>query len=96
MARTRQSKASGAGAGTERLTGAAACAKCRLEAAYAETQQRYLERQREIQALRAQTAQTQSRHHTAQMELLRLQQAVERVQSRATQIAQELKTSPAS
>ena len=62
----------------------------RLEAAYAETQQRYLERQREIQALRAQTAQTQSRHHTAQMELLRLQQAVERVQSRATQIAQEL------
>jgi len=62
----------------------------RLEAAYAETQQRYMERQREIQALRAQTGQTQSRHHTAQMELLRLQQAVERVQSRATQIAQEL------
>ena len=61
-----------------------------LEAACAETQQRYLERQREIQALRAQTGQTQSRHHTAQMELLRLQQAVERVQSRATQIAQEL------
>ncbi|MGZ8320648.1 MAG: hypothetical protein ACXWVD_16230, partial [Telluria sp.] len=48
------------------------------------------ERQRESQALRAQTGQTQSRHHTAQMELLRLQQAVERVQSRATQIAQEL------
>lgn len=61
-----------------------------LEAAYAETQQRFLERQREIQALRAQTGQTQSRHHTAQMELLRLQQAVERVQGRATQIAQEL------
>src|SRR5574340_84490 len=61
-----------------------------LEAAYAETQQRYLERQREIQALRAQTGQTQSRHHTAQMELLRLQQAVERVQSRAAQIAEEL------
>ncbi len=61
-----------------------------LEAAYAETQQRYMERQREVQALRAQTGQTQSRHHTAQMELLRLQQAVERVQSRATQIAQEL------
>jgi len=61
-----------------------------LEAAYAETQQRYMERQREIQALRAQTGQTQSRHHTAQMELLRLQQAVERVQSRITQIAQEL------
>ena len=61
-----------------------------LEAAYAETQQRYMERQREIQTLRAQTGQTQSRHHTAQMELLRLQQAVERVQSRATQIAQEL------
>ncbi|KVW94691.1 chromosome segregation protein SMC [Thiobacillus denitrificans] len=62
----------------------------RLDAAYAETQQRCLERQREVQALRAQTGQTQSRHHTAQMELLRLQQAVERVQSRATQIAQEL------
>lgn len=62
----------------------------RLEAAYVETQQRYMERQRDIQALRAQTGQTQSRHHTAQMELLRLQQAVERVQSRATQIAQEL------
>ncbi|MHB1144642.1 MAG: chromosome segregation protein SMC [Thiobacillus sp.] len=61
-----------------------------LEAVYAETQQRYMERQREIQALRAQSGQTQSRHHTAQMELLRLQQAVERVQSRATQIAQEL------
>jgi chromosome segregation protein len=61
-----------------------------LEAAYAETQQRYMERQREVQALRAQTGQTQSRHHTAQMELLRLQQAVERVQSRAAQIAQEL------
>ncbi|HEY9099497.1 MAG TPA: chromosome segregation protein SMC [Thiobacillus sp.] len=62
----------------------------RLEAAYAEVQQSYMERQREVQALRAQTGQTQSRHHTAQMELLRLQQAVERVQSRATQIAQEL------
>jgi len=62
----------------------------RLEAAYAEVQQSYMERQREVQALRAQTGQTQSRHHTAQMELLRLQQAVERVQSRATQITQEL------
>jgi chromosome segregation protein len=61
-----------------------------LEAAYAETQQSYMERQREIQALRAQTGQMQSRHHTAQMELLRLQQAVERVQSRAAQITQEL------
>ena len=61
-----------------------------LEAAYAEAQQSYSDRQREIQALRAQTGQTQSRHHTAQMELLRLQQAVERVQSRAAQIAQEL------
>jgi chromosome segregation protein len=61
-----------------------------LEAAYAQAQQSYMERQREIQALRAQTGQTQSRHHTAQMELLRLQQAVERVQSRATQITQEL------
>ncbi len=61
-----------------------------LDAAYAEAQHSYADRQREIQALRAQTAQTQSRHHTAQMELLRLQQAVERVQSRATQIAQEL------
>ncbi len=61
-----------------------------LEAAYAETQQSYMERQREIQALRAQTGQMQSRHHTAQMELLRLQQAVERVHSRATQITQEL------
>ena len=61
-----------------------------LEAAYAETQQSYMERQREVQALRAQTGQMQSRHHTAQMELLRLQQAVERVQSRATQITQEL------
>ncbi|HMA12258.1 MAG TPA: chromosome segregation protein SMC, partial [Steroidobacteraceae bacterium] len=60
------------------------------EAAYAEAQQGYAERQREIQALRAQTGQTQSRHHTAQMELLRLQQAVERVQSRAAQIAEEL------
>ncbi|MEQ1661557.1 MAG: chromosome segregation protein SMC [Thiobacillus sp.] len=60
------------------------------ESAHAETQQRYLERQRDIQALRAQTGQTQSRHHTAQMELLRLQQAVERVQSRAAQITQEL------
>ena len=60
------------------------------EAAYAEAQQSYGERQREIQALRAQTGQTQSRHHTAQMELLRLQQAVERVQSRAAQITQEL------
>ena len=61
-----------------------------LEAAYAETQQSYMERQREIQALRAQTGQMQSRHHTAQMELLRLQQAVERVHSRASQITQEL------
>ncbi len=61
-----------------------------LEAVRADTQQRYLERQREVQALRAQTGQTQSRHHTAQMELLRLQQAVERVQGRAAQIAQEL------
>ncbi|MGE5319137.1 MAG: chromosome segregation protein SMC, partial [Hyphomicrobiaceae bacterium] len=61
-----------------------------LEAAYAEAQQGYMERQREIQALRAQTGQTQSRHHTAQMELLRLQQAVDRVQSRAAQITQEL------
>ena len=61
-----------------------------LEAAHAEAQQSYSDRQREIQALRAQTGQTQSRHHTAQMELLRLQQAVERVQSRAAQIAQEL------
>jgi chromosome segregation protein len=60
------------------------------EAAYAEAQQDYSERQREIQALRAQTGQMQSRHHTAQMELLRLQQAVERVQSRAAQISQEL------
>jgi chromosome segregation protein len=62
----------------------------RLEAAYTAAQQSYLERQREIQALRAQTGQTQSRHHTAQMELLRLQQALERVQSRAAQITQEL------
>lgn len=61
-----------------------------LETAHAEAQQRYAERQRDVQALRAQTGQMQSRHHTAQMELLRLQQAVERVQSRATQIAQEL------
>ena len=61
-----------------------------LEAAHAEAQQSHGDRQREIQALRAQTGQTQSRHHTAQMELLRLQQAVERVQSRATQITQEL------
>jgi len=61
-----------------------------LEAAYTEAQQGYMERQRDIQALRAQTGQTQNRHHTAQMELLRLQQAVERVQSRAVQIAQEL------
>ncbi|MHB1094176.1 chromosome segregation protein SMC [Thiobacillus sp.] len=61
-----------------------------LDAAYAAAQQAYMERQRDIQALRAQTGQTQNRHHTAQMELLRLQQAVERVQSRATQIAQEL------
>lgn len=60
------------------------------EAILAQTQQSHLERQREIQALRATTSQTQGRHHTAQMELLRLQQAVERVQSRATQIAQEL------
>ncbi len=62
----------------------------RLDAAHVETQQSYLELQREIQALRAQTGQNQSRHHTAQMELLRLQQAVDRVQSRATQITQEL------
>ncbi|MBS1148256.1 MAG: Chromosome segregation protein, partial [Proteobacteria bacterium] len=61
-----------------------------LDAAYAEAQHSYADRQREVQALRAQTAQTQSRHHTAQMELLRLQQAVERVQSRAAQISQEL------
>ena len=61
-----------------------------LEAAHVEAQQNYLELQREIQALRAQTGQNQSRHHTAQMELLRLQQAVDRVQSRATQITQEL------
>ena len=77
----------------ERLTADAARLRgevTQLEAAYAETQQRYLERQREVQALRAQTSQTQSRHHTAQMELLRLQQAVERVQSRATQITREL------
>lgn len=60
------------------------------EAAYAEAQEGYAERQREIQALRAQTGQMQGRHHTAQMELLRLQQAVERVQSRAAQITQEL------
>ena len=62
----------------------------RLEVAHAAAQSAHAERQREIQALRAQTAQTQGRHHTAQMELLRLQQAVERVQVRATQIAQEL------
>ncbi len=62
----------------------------RLDAAASQTQQAYAERQREMQALRAQTGQTQSRHHTAQMELLRLQQEVERVQSRATQITQEL------
>ena len=62
----------------------------RLEAAYAEAQHSYLERQREIQALRAQTGQVQGRHHTAQLELLRLQQAVERVQSRAAQITDEL------
>jgi chromosome segregation protein len=77
----------------ERLTADAARLRDevgQLEAAYVETQQRYMERQREVQALRAQTGQTQSRHHTAQMELLRLQQAVERVQSRAAQIAQEL------
>ncbi|HQT31583.1 MAG TPA: chromosome segregation protein SMC [Thiobacillus sp.] len=61
-----------------------------FDAAYAEAQHSYAERQREVQALRAQTGQTQSRHHTAQMELLRLQQAVERVLSRATQISQEL------
>ncbi|MBI3433094.1 MAG: chromosome segregation protein SMC [Hydrogenophilales bacterium] len=61
-----------------------------LDAACAGAQQSYSERQREVQALRAQTGQTQSRHHTAQMELLRLQQAVERVQSRAAQITQEL------
>jgi chromosome segregation protein len=77
----------------ERLTADAARQRedvARLEAAYAEAQQQYMERQRDVQALRAQTGQTQSRHHTAQMELLRLQQAVERVQSRAAQITQEL------
>ncbi len=77
----------------ERLTADAARLRdevTRLEAAHAQAQQSYMERQREIQALRAQTGQTQSRHHTAQMELLRLQQAVERVQSRAAQITQEL------
>ncbi|MGA9165551.1 MAG: chromosome segregation protein SMC, partial [Thiobacillus sp.] len=77
----------------ERLTADAARLRedvARLETAHAHIQQRYMERQRDIQALRAQTGQTQSRHHTAQMELLRLQQAVERVQSRATQITQEL------
>ena len=77
----------------ERLTAEAARlreAVATLEAAYAQTQQVYGERQREVQALRAQSGQTQSRHHTAQMELLRLQQAVERVQSRAAQITQEL------
>jgi chromosome segregation protein len=77
----------------ERLTADAARLRdevSQLEEAHADAQQSYSERQREIQALRAQTGQTQSRHHTAQMELLRLQQAVERVQSRATQIAQEL------
>ncbi|MCA1978303.1 MAG: chromosome segregation protein SMC, partial [Thiobacillus sp.] len=62
----------------------------RLEAAAAAAQQAVAERQREIQAWRAQTAQTQNRHHTAQMELLRLQQAVERVQGRTSQIAAEL------
>ena len=62
----------------------------RLEAAHIAAQSAHVERQREIQALRAQTGQTQSRHHTAQMELLRLQQAVERVQSRSGQIAAEL------
>ncbi len=62
----------------------------RLDGEYAAAQTAYAERQREIQALRAQTGQTQSRHHTAQMELLRLQQAVERVQSRTSQIAAEL------
>ena len=61
-----------------------------FEAAYGEAQAQVAERQREIQALRAQTGQTQGRHHTAQMELLRLQQAVERVQTRAAQIGQEL------
>ncbi|WP_324781007.1 chromosome segregation protein SMC [Thiobacillus sedimenti] len=60
------------------------------EAAYNEAHAGYGDRQREIQALRAQTGQMQGRHHTAQMELLRLQQALERVQSRAAQIAQEL------
>ena len=62
----------------------------RLEQAHAQAQSLYLERQRDVQALRAQTGQTQSRHHTAQLELVRLQQAVERVQGRATQIAGEL------
>jgi len=60
------------------------------EAETAAAQSAYAGRQREIQALRAQTGQTQSRHHTAQMELLRLQQAVERVQNRTSQIAAEL------
>jgi chromosome segregation protein len=61
-----------------------------LDSGHAAAQQTYVERQREIQALRVQTAQTQSRHHTAQMESLRLQQAVERVQSRLAQITHEL------
>ncbi|MFO7542573.1 MAG: chromosome segregation protein SMC [Thiobacillus sp.] len=77
----------------ERLTADAARLRdeaTQLEVAHAEAQQGYLARQRDIQALRAQTGQTQSRHHTAQMELLRLQQAVDRVQSRATQITDEL------
>ncbi len=65
-------------------------AAAHLDTAYAEAQSAQVERQREIQALRAQTGQMQSRHHTAQMELLRLQQAVERVQSRSSQIAAEL------
>jgi len=62
----------------------------RLDTACSTAQQAHGERQREIQALRAQTGQTQSRYHTAQMELLRLQQALERVQSRAGQITAEL------
>ncbi|MEW6120854.1 MAG: chromosome segregation protein SMC [Pseudomonadota bacterium] len=65
-------------------------AVARLDAAHAAAQTAHAERQREIQALRAQTGQTQARHHTAQMELLRLQQAVERVMSRTSQIGAEL------
>lgn len=77
----------------ERLTADAASLRGEvtwLETAHSEAQERYTERQHEVQALRAQTGQMQNRHHTAQMELLRLQQAVERVQSRGAQITQEL------